>query len=105
MAPKRKEGGAKDEPGAKKRAPPAKHFTAPSTGEDGYTARPQLDGMGAIIYKCSGAAPNERIAAFDLDGTITETKSGSQFPIHADDWKFWGNGDVAAVLKVRCSLR
>lgn len=31
--------------------------------------------------------PSERIAAYDMDGTIIKTKSGNVFPKSADDWQ------------------
>jgi bifunctional polynucleotide phosphatase/kinase len=39
-----------------------------------------------------------KIASFDLDGTITVTKSKKRFPISADDWEFFST-DVPAKMK------
>lgn len=39
-----------------------------------------------------------KIAAFDLDGTLINTKSGRTFPINVDDWKLF-NDNVIPVLK------
>lgn len=39
-----------------------------------------------------------KIAAFDLDGTLINTKSGRTFPINVDDWKLF-NCNVIPVLK------
>ncbi|GAA5987146.1 hypothetical protein JCM5350_003861 [Sporobolomyces pararoseus] len=42
--------------------------------------------------------PSNKIAAFDLDGTIIVPKSGNKFPKDKDDWKFWSN-EVKAKLR------
>lgn len=39
-----------------------------------------------------------KIAAFDLDGTLINTKSGRTFPINVDDWKLF-NDNIIPVLK------
>jgi bifunctional polynucleotide phosphatase/kinase len=36
----------------------------------------------------------EKIASFDLDGTIIEVKSGKKFALNAEDWKFFGNKNI-----------
>ncbi|KAI5300896.1 hypothetical protein KEM55_004100 [Ascosphaera atra] len=33
--------------------------------------------------------PLRRLAAFDLDSTLIETKSGAKFPTNGDDWQWW----------------
>lgn len=52
----------------------------------------------SIIYKDWGAAGCKKIAAFDLDGTLVNTKSNSQFPRTAEDWKLYNKG-VPKVIK------
>jgi len=43
---------------------------------------------------------SSKLACFDVDGTLIETKSGGTFPKHAYDWKFWCPRDtVQARLK------
>jgi len=43
----------------------------------------------SIIYKCyKTQTPNEKIAAFDLDGTLIRPKGKAKFPKNADDWQF-----------------
>mmetsp|Transcript_8974 Transcript_8974/g.11896 ORF Transcript_8974/g.11896 Transcript_8974/m.11896 type:complete len:509 (-) Transcript_8974:211-1737(-) len=37
----------------------------------------------------SGGPISDKIAAFDMDGTLIETKSGKSFAQNAKDWKFW----------------
>lgn len=39
-----------------------------------------------------------KIAAFDLDGTLINTKSGRTFPINVDDWELFNN-NVKPILK------
>ena len=42
------------------------------------------------IMTCGIQTPSSLIASFDLDGTITETKSGRlPFRTTPDDWRFW----------------
>ncbi len=42
-----------------------------------------------LIMTCGDPAPSSLIASFDLDGTITETKSGRlPFMTTPDDWRF-----------------
>lgn len=38
-----------------------------------------------------GGKPSIKIAAFDFDGTLVDTKSGKTFPINAHDWKLKNN--------------
>lgn len=39
-----------------------------------------------------------RIAAFDLDETLIQTRKGSTHAKDADDWQFW-NGHVVGSLR------
>ncbi|WIA43820.1 hypothetical protein OEZ86_010236 [Tetradesmus obliquus] len=76
----------------KPRAPRAKKVAEPSVDELGYNIEPP-----SLIWKDFGTKPNAKIAAFDLDGTLVEVKSGAQFPKHAGDWR-WFNKKVPAKL-------
>lgn len=42
-----------------------------------------------------------RLALFDLDSTLIETKSGKTFPQNKDDWK-WKFSEILKVLKEKC---
>ena len=35
---------------------------------------------------------SKRIAAFDMDWTLIQTKSGRVFPVNHHDWKLWHDG-------------
>lgn len=45
-------------------------------------------------------ATKVKIAAFDLDGTLIDTKSGQKFARGADDWKLWKSADQKESLVV-----
>lgn len=45
-------------------------------------------------------ATKVKIAAFDLDGTLIDTKSGQKFARGADDWKLWKSSDQKESLVV-----
>ncbi|XP_017471555.1 PREDICTED: uncharacterized protein F21D5.5 [Rhagoletis zephyria] len=40
-----------------------------------------------MVYTDAGVKAANKIAAYDIDGTIITTKSGNVFPKHADDWQ------------------
>mmetsp|Transcript_13516 Transcript_13516/g.49174 ORF Transcript_13516/g.49174 Transcript_13516/m.49174 type:complete len:277 (-) Transcript_13516:2030-2860(-) len=46
---------------------------------------------------------SSRVAAFDLDGTLVDTKSGGRFARDADDWKFFNDRVVPTVQKLNDS--
>eukprot|EP00878_Enallax_costatus_P025878 GHUV01027717.1.p1 GENE.GHUV01027717.1~~GHUV01027717.1.p1 ORF type:complete len:186 (+),score=20.73 GHUV01027717.1:103-660(+) len=71
----------------KKRAAPKKtkpKFSEPFVDEQGWHVEPP-----SIIWRDFGTEPGDKIAAFDLDGTLVNTKSNRQFAQHAGDWKWW----------------
>lgn len=67
--------------------------TEPYVDDNGWNIHPP-----SLIYRNYDAEPGKKIAAFDLDGTLTNTKSGAQFPRNADDWKFY-NKKVPQIIK------
>ncbi|XP_017055510.1 uncharacterized protein F21D5.5 [Drosophila ficusphila] len=40
-----------------------------------------------VIYTSAGVVASEKIAGYDMDGTIIKTKSGLVFPKNTDDWQ------------------
>ena len=40
-----------------------------------------------MVYTGEASKPSARVAAFDIDNTISRTKSGKKFPQNADDWQ------------------
>ncbi|CAD7701265.1 unnamed protein product [Ostreobium quekettii] len=97
MPPKRKseavESGKSGSPAKTHKKPKQAKLAEPYTGEDGWTIHPP-----SLIYKVGGMAPNSKLACFDLDGTLVNTKSKSQFARDENDWKFF-NKKVPQVLK------
>lgn len=58
----------------------------PLNTQDGWWT--ELSG-GLLIYETRAHIySSEQVASFDLDGTITKTKSGEDFPIDENDWVF-----------------
>lgn len=43
----------------------------------------------------------EKVACFDLDSTLIETKSGKRFPIDEDDWEFFSENVVPKLTELR----
>ncbi|BDA42742.1 Bifunctional polynucleotide phosphatase/kinase [Coccomyxa sp. Obi] len=52
----------------------------------------------SLMYREGEPRSAERIAGFDLDGTLVVTKSGAQFVTNPDDFKFF-NKDVPKIVK------
>lgn len=46
-----------------------------------------VDGGKLLVLNCKGVTASEKIAAYDMDGTLISTKSGKVFPQNPDDWK------------------
>uniref|UniRef100_A0A182MXB4 PNK FHA domain-containing protein n=1 Tax=Anopheles dirus TaxID=7168 RepID=A0A182MXB4_9DIPT len=56
----------------------------PPTKEDAWES---VDGKLLHIYTSAGVIASEKIAAYDMDGTLIKTKSGNVFPKSIDDWQ------------------
>lgn len=67
-----------------------------STSQSGG-AWEEIDNKELLIYTPYSCEGKEKIASFDIDGTIIKTKSGARFPKDADDWT-WYLGDIKAKL-------
>ncbi|KAI8471367.1 MAG: polynucleotide kinase 3 phosphatase-domain-containing protein [Monoraphidium minutum] len=86
-------GGDAASPGSKrKRAPAAKKAFAPAEDD------PWSYEENSLIWRDFGSTPSEKIAAFDLDGTLIITSSGNRFAAHSADWRFF-NKKVEKVVK------
>lgn len=55
-------------------------------------------GVYAKIHKIAEGRAG-KIAGFDLDGTLIDTKSGNKFPVSNDDWKFKFPKVVSSLIK------
>eukprot|EP00918_Siedleckia_nematoides_P054454 GHVU01118948.1.p1 GENE.GHVU01118948.1~~GHVU01118948.1.p1 ORF type:complete len:424 (+),score=78.98 GHVU01118948.1:3165-4436(+) len=44
--------------------------------------------VGSMLWRDYGAKPSEKVAAFDVDGTLVTPKSGKLLTLVRDDWKF-----------------
>ncbi|KXZ54289.1 hypothetical protein GPECTOR_5g376 [Gonium pectorale] len=77
----------------KKRTPPRpKKAAAAPTLEAGWQVLPTL------LFKSYGdPQPNQRIAAFDLDGTMVNVKSTAKWPKDAHDYKWWNKHTIAKI--------
>lgn len=51
-----------------------------------------------LVYTTPECKPSNKIAAYDMDGTLIATKSGKVFPTNIDDWKL-AFGSVVGTLK------
>lgn len=47
--------------------------------------------MELLFYTPDNIEHSEKIAGFDLDGTLIKTKSGNVFPRDSTDWQLWSN--------------
>lgn len=52
----------------------------------------------SIYYSFQNNQKTQKIAAFDIDGTIITPKSGKKFPVDMNDWKFLFN-NITQILK------
>ena len=102
MARKRKEDDDDAEPAPKARAPKKAKAPAaepvsdvPLICDEAWTAEPP-----SVIYMKKDLDGAEKIAAFDFDGTLVNTKSGAKFAVAADDWVLV-NAKIPTILKVR----
>ncbi|KAA6429316.1 hypothetical protein WJX79_008683 [Trebouxia sp. C0005] len=86
MAPKRKaeKGETSGTPEKKPRAKKEKPLAEPHTGDDGWTIVPP-----SLLFKHADLKHSDKIAAFDLDGTLVGTKGKAVFPVDEHDWRFF----------------
>lgn len=63
----------------------ASHKYPPLSAQGGWWTE-STDGL--LYYEMKGVYSGEKIAAFDLDGTIISTKSGETYPVDENDWVF-----------------
>uniref|UniRef100_A0A182WDA0 PNK FHA domain-containing protein n=1 Tax=Anopheles minimus TaxID=112268 RepID=A0A182WDA0_9DIPT len=82
VTPKRSKGEAEPSSSAKRESK-AKPSLSPSK-EDKWES---LDDKLLHIYTSAGVVASEKIAAYDMDGTLIKTKSGNVFPKSTDDWQ------------------
>lgn len=68
---------------------------AKKTAEPGWES---IDNDSLLIFTPKGVESRKKIAGFDIDGTITKTKSGATFPKDKNDWVFL-NPRVASKLR------
>lgn len=70
---------------------------APFAGNDAWQTynKKQL-----IVYTSDGCKASNKIAAYDMDGTLITTKSGRVFPTSANDWKI-AFGSVKSTLRTK----
>ncbi|GBF92780.1 bifunctional polynucleotide phosphatase kinase [Raphidocelis subcapitata] len=73
-------------PASAKKGTPRKAKAFAPDADDAWNYYVQ-EGEGTLIYRDFGSEPCEKIAAFDLDGTLVNVKSGAKWPKSADDWK------------------
>ncbi|CAH1778594.1 unnamed protein product [Owenia fusiformis] len=63
----------------------------PSTSNNPSTASEDkwdmVKPMTLMVYTAKGSTPRNKVASFDIDGTIIVTKSGARFAKNPDDWK------------------
>ncbi|XP_031619990.1 uncharacterized protein F21D5.5 [Contarinia nasturtii] len=55
-----------------------------------------------LVYTSPNCQPSEKIAAYDMDGTLIKTQSGKVFPTDIDDWTL-AFGPVTTTLKSKHS--
>ncbi|XP_052888912.1 uncharacterized protein F21D5.5 [Anopheles moucheti] len=79
---KRSKGTAEPSPSVKQESRP-RPSSAP-TMKDKWES---LDDKLLHIYTSAGVVASEKIAAYDMDGTLIKTKSGNVFPKSIDDWQ------------------
>lgn len=53
-----------------------------------------------LVYTSDGCVGSNKIAAYDMDGTLITTKSGKVFPTNNDDWKL-AFGNIISTLKAK----
>ncbi|XP_025191378.1 uncharacterized protein F21D5.5-like [Melanaphis sacchari] len=53
-----------------------------------------------MLYNSSNIVHKEKIAAFDLDGTLIVTKSGKVFPVDENDWQIYSPEVITSISKL-----
>jgi Polynucleotide kinase 3 phosphatase len=94
MAPKRDKGEGGERTKTPKKAKAADEV--PSFNPEWKVHKPSL------LYLGEDLEPSDKLAVFDLDGTLVEWKSGVAFSLAPDSWE-WFNAGVPRKLQVRGS--
>ncbi|KAI5294775.1 hypothetical protein KEM52_003217 [Ascosphaera acerosa] len=73
-----------------------------ATGSDTTVTKAEDDSTAKCTSETGTAPTTQRIAAFDLDGTLVKTKSGARFPINGDDWTWLAANVPARLHELHC---
>ncbi|XP_068154098.1 uncharacterized protein F21D5.5 [Drosophila tropicalis] len=76
-------------PPSRKTEEPEEEFHPDVAVENGIDTEKwaSVDNGKLIVYSSAGISASEKIAGYDMDGTIIKTKSGNVFPKNTDDWQ------------------
>jgi bifunctional polynucleotide phosphatase/kinase len=68
---------------------PTKRTRSDAKGEKGTDLWKVTDSTPSLFVLDTDTEPSDKIASFDMDGTLIATKSGNKFSTGRTDWKWW----------------